>query len=334
MYLFLGTILLLYFFLWRKQNRIAYYPFSRSDSQNIRGILSLLIIIHHIQYMLPNNKILSLFHSLGATIVSLFLFIAGYGLMASYLTKGREYLNNFFQKRIWKVFKPCLIVSFVYMCLIYWDKGNISTTILSDLVLKGITPLPNSWFVFSIILFYFFFYIVFRFVKTMKQRLFWCFVLSSAYLLTTMWVGYDRCWWVTTYAFFSGLLYRYKEPFFITLFRKRIWLIGFVPASCFLLYILTRFRIELLLPMAYIIIPLMVITLLSHFKFPQNRVLAFLGNISYEIYLLHGIYIVLLRSDRVNVSSDCVYMFLIYSLTILSAWGLNKGMSYFRKESI
>jgi len=334
MYLFFGVILILYFLSLRRGNRVAYFPFGINESQSTKGILSLLIVATHIQVALPDIRVLSLFYGWGAPIVSLFLFIAGYGLMASYLKKGEEYLNGFLQKRVWKVLKPFLIITSIYIGLSYLDKGSLSATILSDLVLKGITPLPNSWFVFAIILFYIFFYISFRFNTTMERKLLLSLVLSAAYLLAIRYAGYDRCWWVTAFSLPAGLLYGYHESFFTAFLRKPIWLVGFVPASCLLIYLLIRSGAELLFPIAYIVIPLLIITLLSHFRFlqAQNRALAFLGSISYEIYLFHGVFIVLLRGNTVNISSDYIYMSLIYLLTILSAWCLNRGISRLKKE--
>jgi len=53
---------------------------------------------------------------------------------------------------------------------------------------------------------------------------------------------------------------------------------------------------------------------------PKSKFTMLLGEVSYEIYLLHGIFITFLRSNTIFITSDYVYILFVCLLTIISAF--------------
>ncbi len=65
--------------------------FTRKDSQVIKGLMALLILMHHIYQRVPIPEemwIDYVFRSLGYLCVSVFFFISGFGITASYKERG------------------------------------------------------------------------------------------------------------------------------------------------------------------------------------------------------------------------------------------------------
>lgn len=293
-------------------------------SKVLKGALSILIILHHLQYGVE-LPYFSLFKPIGAPVVSVFFFLSGYGLMSSYNQKGISYLNGFLKKRLWLIIEPFVIVTLFYLLLSYFDKGSLNSSILSDLIFKGITPLPYSWFVFTIVLFYIYFYFVFS-IKMLnnKWKIISIVALTFLYILIARNIlAYDRAWWVSALGFPMGLIYKYRQQalnvVFNSIYKKVFGLLFFSAVGACLI----QTRTEWLYTLVYALIPVIVTLLISCFDFPKPKLLGFLGGISYEIYLLHGVWIVLLRGKYIHITSDAFYILTVFSLTIATSYLLN-----------
>lgn len=63
-------------------------------TNSLRGILAILIVVHHFSGYLTNNYVFSIFNHIGYLIVALFFYLSSYGLM--YGVKNKEdYFKNF-----------------------------------------------------------------------------------------------------------------------------------------------------------------------------------------------------------------------------------------------
>ena len=138
--------------------------FSLEKANALKGIMAILIVITHIGNEFSRNGLnISSFTNFGAVCVSTFFFISGYGLIKSYKKNGEDYLKSFFSRRFIKLLPPIVIATSLWLfvkCMFYgYEIGNVFTD-FSD----GITPLPNSWFIYIIMLLYPAFYF------TMKIR--------------------------------------------------------------------------------------------------------------------------------------------------------------------
>ncbi len=314
--------------LFRKRNEL--YLFDVPATISLKGLLSLSIIAFHIQFN-TDIAFLSLFNSWGAPVVSIFLFISGYGLIVSYKKRGENYLNVFLKQRLLRILFPFLLVTFIYLGLAYLDSGVLKTNICYDLVVYGMTPLPYSWFVVAILVLYLVFYVVFKFLKAKdKNKLLYVSVISVLLVWAAIWANYERCWWVTTFAFCTGLFYGFYEDFFVKIAFNKWCKIASLPVVALVVGGVIVLHIEPLLCLAYIAIPLLVLTLTRYSGFPRTKLVMFLGEISYEIYLLHGIGIELLRGYHFYIKSDYLYVLAVYTLTIVCAYCLHKGMYYLK----
>lgn len=122
MYLFIiFLILTLYCLVFGKSTEFGEFTISKQWTYSIKGILALMILAHHIgTHLLPQFPAESIwtadylfwnhFFSFGSTIVGIFFFISGYGLLASFKSKGESYLKSFFSKRFSKILIPVAIV--------------------------------------------------------------------------------------------------------------------------------------------------------------------------------------------------------------------------------
>ena len=122
------------------------YDFEKEKSVWLKAILPFLIIVHHCACM--GVPYLGLMKLAGVTICTWFFLISGYGMMASFLLKGTDYLKGFIRKRFSKIAIPYIIALVVYLL---WCMLVQHTSVYDYLSSQHFDKwLPYSWFIFVI----------------------------------------------------------------------------------------------------------------------------------------------------------------------------------------
>lgn len=316
MFLFVACILFLYvagFF------SVETVGISKDKSAALKSIMAILIVLHHLS--LQGIPFLWMFHSWGAPIVSIFLFLSGYGLMKSLCLKGKMYLSDFFRHRLFKsIIIPFLVAWTIYRILNMVNAPCFSLE-LKELIFNGITVLPHSWFIFAILCFYIFFYVSYKFLP---NRL--CFVaLMALFILFEVWCQYrhyDRCWYISAFSFPTGLFFGKYESYIIEYFKSNMIYAIMIPVNLIIIALCVYMKMEPAYLFVYILIPMIFAVLLLRVKiekFLTFRAIRFLSTVSFEIYLSQGISMCILRGPFFYLKSDYIYVILTLFLTIMIA---------------
>ncbi len=317
--------------------------FSKTFANSLRGIMQIGIIGSHLHYALGGAFLLFLVaNKLGTSIISMYFFISGFGLMTNLLrSKGNDKTwSGFFSRRVWGIFKVLFFISLLFLGLTYFDSGFFPSHLFENLFFHGITPLPNSWFVFSLIFLYVSFFLAFRWLSPNSK---WGMVILSFLIVGGMFwcifMGYERAWWVTNLAFLSGVCYaKYEDEFFSFV---NSWY-GFLVFVAIVIGLMLT-NLEFLLSLTYLYIPIIAIVLLHRLGYVSwiennyegssksvqwldkktKSIFNFLSKISYELYLVHGMIIALFRGKHIYIKSDGLYIFSVFTGAILLAYLLH-----------
>lgn len=301
------------------------YSFAKEKMAPLKAALALMIVADHMALFYGVDA-LRPFIALGAPIVSVFFFISGFGLQSSYMQKGDSYLKGFFSRRIWKVLLPWLLATLLYGLLMWlsprqWMDWTIRT------FTQGNPILPFSWYVLEILFFYMAFYCSYRFFPGIWKGIV-LLGLVLLFMLLTLLLHYGQGWWVSSLAFPSGIAFACYEKKVTALFERHpiyYWLSLFGLAGLFCLGFIAGKRISAFaFTVSHICIGLMVALLTE--RLPLERlnlkIVSFISLISYEIYLCQGIAMALLRG-RWEVTSDILFVTLVYIVTIALAWAIH-----------
>lgn len=273
----------------------SYKPFDLKNTLPLRGFLAIGIVLHHtaMKYVEVEDPafIFSVFKNIGAPIVAVFFFLTGYGLCISLAKKGTSYLDDFIKKRL-RSFLPEFLFLSIAMVGVIWLLYDISIKDQSiKLVFDAVTPLPNSWFIYAIIYVYFAFYFS---SKISRCNVWKSGVIFSGlillYAMTLAYFGYTKYLYNSIFSVILGYYVAYFDVYphnLLIKFQKYglYVLCAIIGISTFWLdYAAVRFIVINISAIA-------VYFCVRYYGFPQWKWLNFIGVISLNIYLIHGIFL-------------------------------------------
>ena len=302
-------IIILLFLVRNKQLTIP-----KENSNGIKGILALLIILHHCFQVYKGTPYLIWFQNTGAWICSMFFFISAYGLHSQEDKIRNSSFLSFAKNRIWKVLLPFLIITLGYQILII-TTGNFNLIELIMKLKKGDTNLllPYSWFVFTLIYLYTLTFLSTVFTRSDIKVLF-MFLLITAYILIIKFVFHWGEWWYTSiYGYFLGIVCKKN---FIPIHKLNIWRL------CSIIALVLIYFYWPLKEMLMIVTPpyLSLILIYGICNLPINKIcckISFLNKISYEVYLFQGYAIIILCTTFED--NIITYLLAVYVVTLLLA---------------
>ena len=320
----LVLILIFIIFLKSSINTDKTWFMSKEYTNGIRGIMCIIIVLVHIPDRFSNN-IQETIGSLGFVCVTLFFLFSSFGLMYS-LKNKKDYMKNFIRNRFFIIYVPFIIINIIDVII---RKKFDSNTLL---VIFGI----QTSFVSVLILFYIIFYIINIAFKKEQIRDILFIMYPIIFCIFDMIFNWGL-WGAEAVGFSLGFLIYYyfdkikyilknKNKLIFIIFPIFICIFGLLYCKYKNVYIIGNYFIKILL---YIFMISFMFEFTSIVKI-NNKILSFLGNISYEVFLIHGIVITIL-SRFTNMSSG-VYIWLVIMITLGLATIYNKFNKFIAKK--
>ena len=345
MYLFYFSLALLFFFGARSTGRGWNEEYtSLKQTKMLQGIAALGIALHHMaqKTCAPWHPSVYTVHGLdffvpiGYMLVGLFLFCSGLGLYRSLKSKP-DYLKGFFRRRILPIIIAFYLSEFIYtgIRLLMGEKMNLTTVLwyLSGLHMANF----NAWYVVVIPFFYLAFWAAFRFCKREGTAIAWVFLFTLAYTVAGALIDHQDDWWMrgewwynSIILFPLGLLFGKFEKQVTGFFKKGYWFwLLFFFAGIFLVFQQSewlvngpwgyygewgdRLKVQHRLMSAGIqwvsafFFTVFCFLLMMKVRL-GNKALAWLGGMTLEFYLMHGIFVELFGYNFLDISKSIVYI--------------------------
>ncbi|MDD5935520.1 MAG: acyltransferase [Clostridiales bacterium] len=342
---------------------------SLSQTKALQGFTAICIMLHHCAqktcapWLAPRVIVHGLdgFVRMGYIFVGVFLFCSGYGLYKSYKTKP-NYLEGFCKKRILPVVLAFYVTGYLFL-IVRYALGLRPSTGRLICYLTGIQlSNPNAWFVVALPIFYLGFYFSFRFCKKESHAIFCtCFVVFVYTLIGTctnhneFWMRGE--WWYNSVHFFPlGLLFaRYEKRvtekikchYVLWMVVAIVSFIGFSRLSIYvqntISYYGEDYNLNLIPLRRWACLLVQMVTSCS-FVFAifmaglkikiGNKFLAFMGTITMEFYLIHGLFIEFfgysfldVRPSLYYIRNVTLFVFVVFACSIPSALLLKKAIN-------
>ena len=312
---------------------------SKERSKQILGLFAILIMFHHLGQKVSASWVpavvrkpgLEIFVPIGYLLVSFFFFCSGYGLIKSMRTK-EDYFKGFLVKRLNRILLIFIITEIVYLIVRLMNSAF-------ELPLN-----PYSWFVYTIVILYIGFFLVYR--KESKSS----FVLMGVWILGYSIICYILIkgnWWINSAPVFLLAIYMAEqEP------KGNVLTTIILPAIVFVITFVISENIAFFYKLSglsdYGIINILSIILqiiaCSCFSLvvyrlayggifvKKNIVLSFFGSMTLEFYLIHGLFVQVFGHHFMNdsnpplcyISNVFLYVLVVFALSTISAFVLKK----------
>lgn len=272
----------------------SYSLFTKDRTYLIKALLPYMIFVYHSHLYDWDFKLA------GAFVVAIFFFMSGYGLETKRIMGGAKSIDSrFLVKALRKLIIP-LFVPITFFLILRLFSVPFSV-ILEENFRKYQLILPYTWFVVTLIILYFFFYIAVAISKRIESKvnifLYSIIVEIILFNLFGRFIGVPGYAHVTTTAFIAGILYKNYEKGIVNRCNRNALNSTIILSTVLLLltaYIhafvfghidrpLTSFIWSVGFMLLYAIIP----TCRQSSRF--GKVITYLSSISYELYICQSI---------------------------------------------
>lgn len=266
------------------------YNITKNQTNIIKGLAIILIITCHI-----GNFFTRVTTPLGGIGVALFLMISGYGLQKSFCKCG---VSFFWRKRLISVFLPYFVVQVIFH--IVTRRFNLMDFILDITLIRPRFPL--GWYLNYLLIWYFAFWVIHYSKVLQKKRCFWLMLfgigISIFYFFTLSSIRFEQ-----SFSFILGYIVSYDGGIKIGSkhYSNTNIILSFVVGFGVLLFKQNSYirSFPYLLEVMDLIIKTSIsIALLQLILLGKTNkcliiniigtLMAWLGTISYELYLVHG----------------------------------------------
>lgn len=297
-------------------NRYNLEPLIIDNGNSIKGLAALIIVLHHISQRMTEPGILKLFLFIGYLAVSLFFFCSGYGLMRSLELKN-NYLDGFIKNRLPRIIIPFIISNIIFLLIYILVGVKISFFNIISYVI-GIKLIDDfKWYIQVIIIFYSIFYVCFKYLSK-KKAIITVFLFTIIYSLICFSIGKGIWWYNSSYCFVIGIILGGFDDRIFKVIKSKYILSTIVIAIIFTVTFGVGIIKENIIVniLSSILFVLMCVCVLMKVKL-QNRYLRFLGSISFEIYLVHGI---IVKELQYTINNKYIYLIICVTISIFMAY--------------
>lgn len=229
-------------------------------------------------------------------------------------------MHSFWKNRLIKILVPYLVAHVVYYVIktLSGEKFDLQSIIAG--LLGQCTIVENSWYPIAALVMY----AVFWLAQKSKHFFFISGILVVAVsIIATILFPTKNWWYVSNLAFWMGMIIARKdEPF--AMWKKYVFIVvcsiviaGLLPRIGMSTGLVSKMLIPNLKSCSAAIIAVLLTLLFSN----ENKIAYFLGKISYEIYLIHGLFIFLFV--KVFQFPKLIVFPTVLISSIVAAWFLN-----------
>lgn len=300
----------------------------RDQTVALRGILCIMIMLDHSALLTQAGMTAFFFKKAAFFVVGLFFALSGYGLTASWQRAGGS-VRGFWGKRVKSTILPYLLLSAAAAVVrLLLGEGLTMKQMLLSFV-NGSPLVRYSWFILVMIVFYVLFYLAALLARGDKHLLLALSGFGALLLPFAMRkLGYEEYWFNAVWTFPLGILWKLTYARIVSAFRRHPWIYLGLAAVCagwFVLIAVYFYWFSYLgMLLATITVSVFIFLLMMKLRI-RNPVLLFLGRISLEIYLIHGIIVTVLETLISPTARPLLFLSILFLATILLAWIFHLG---------
>ncbi len=302
---------------------------SLDNSTRIKGWLAIGVALNHILHKIDRTDLHMEFWNMFFWFVAIFFFFNGYGTMYK-LKSDVNYLNDFLRKRVLKILIPFLIVYFLTVLLNVFLGEKYTFIHVFKSFFNGDPIASNLWYIELVLLYYLAIWVMGKTIKSKSMMTIAGFVFIILWYVFVIWRQLSPHWMFTCLLIPVGMLFAYKEDEAYAFLRKKqillVIICGLIVAfgySKSIEYIFTTYAGMGVAIISSVAFTILFLILNMHIQ-NKGEVLKFLGEISFEFYMIHGLFIDLLRNRFFYLDNDYAFVVMVILLSVLASIAFKK----------
>lgn len=311
---------------------------SRDDSTAVKGIFVFMVFISHFtQYYHMSTafdnpyKALKVF--LSQLIVVVFLFYSGYGVFESIKRKGSGYIKSFPVNRCLKVLFHFDIAILIFLAFGF-AMGKTYKPVKILLSLIGWESVGNSnWFIFVIVVLYLLVFISFSiFKKNNLAGIIATTLLTVAFIIALAQFK-DTYWFDTALCLPAGMWYSYfKDKIEKLVMKNNVTYLITAAVIVALFFVAYKFKDNIAVSELWAILFALVILIVTMKVKIGNKVLMWLGNHVFSVYILQRLPMTAFSKVEFISSNRYIYFFASLAVTVVISELFDRAMAVIDKK--
>ncbi len=299
-----------------------------NNTNAVKGIFILMVFMSHFRSYIGSYGMFgevygNFFRFFDQSMVALFLFYSGYGIMESYKKKGDTYISQMPLKRILAtLFRfDCAILLFIAANVICRYKMEPQSILLA---FTGWEAVGNSnWYIFVILVLYVVSFLAFKLLKGKKDI--WPVLLTAALTAALVVVAHYTHvkpihWYDTALIFPLGMLWSLYGNVAAKIFNRNIFVWSAWILALGVAYLEIKGYSTLFTMAAYIIFTMAFVVITMRITF-GNKVLSWCGRYLFEIYILQRLPMMVLGRYGAAQLNPLIYFSACVAATVALAVG-------------
>lgn len=309
---------------------------SLDTGNSLRGFFAMVVVLHHLAQRTEAGWLFQFFEHVGHLPVAAYFFLSGYGLQKSYMT-SENYQKRFLRRRLPKILLPYAAVTFLYWLLSVIQGTPYSLQEIFTAILWGSPIVAFSWYIVCICCFYVAFSLFMRICKDNYRRMILCAgIWFVVYLAVCLLLGYGTWWYLTPHLLVFGMLWATCEARLVPAIKARYSRVTLLITGGFLVFFILKLiigsgvaaNILVMIFSVFFVVSMLLLTMKYRIK---SRIFGFLGRISLDVYLLHGLFIMGLRWDGLYIEDDFLWSLAVLAGSLVSGLVFHKGIALLQK---
>lgn len=325
MYLFVIPLWIIALLCLEKKEKADFLPHNQTIT--INGIFVMLIFLSHSKQYFELQETLfdtlyrssKIVHS--QLIVTTFLAFSGYGIMKSYITKGKGYLDNFLLKRvILLLIKTDIIVLVYYFVNLFLGTRYPFWRLISSLLTW--TSVGNSnWYITAILYMYSVSFISFLLFKNPKAAAWLNILWAGAYFFLNRYLQRPEYCYNTIGCFSLGMIIAVYEPYIVNILRKSSLIVKmyYITLLIFAFLFMDKWIDHASVMNVYSCVFVMIIIVLMDIVTINSKVLMYLGENAFYFYMLQRIPMIVMKKYNFFENDKYLFVIMAWIITILLA---------------
>ncbi|MDO5294928.1 MAG: acyltransferase family protein [bacterium] len=308
---------------------------SRGNTNTIKGFFLLLVFLSHFKGYVKLNGSLDMHYFIvnrymGQLIVAMFLFYSGYGVLES-LKRKKGYVDTMPKNRILKtIFNFDLaIILYVIVNHILGRVFDKKVILLSFLGWEGIGN--SNWYIFAIVILYAITWISFKAFEDKHFAGILATTVLSVFFILFMSRHKQAYWYDTVLCYVAGMWFSYYKKQieeFVVSNKASYWFLVIAVGVCY--FNSYPYRTEIVGAQFWAVSFALLIVLLTMKVSFNNKMLAWVGENLFGLYILQRIPMLMLRHYGLAAYNPYVYFGVSLIVCLVIGYGFNKfcGWSY------